>query len=65
MKKYIKPEIKISKFNEFIITSGEPVVTPTPTPAPDSAKIAHTGNVANITSGMQTKVDFQDALGYK
>lgn len=64
MKKYIKPEIKISKFNEFIITSGEPVVTPTPTPAP-SAAITHTKNVANITSDMQTKVDFQSALGYR
>ena len=64
MKKYIKPEIKISKFNEFIITSEGAVATPTPTAAP-SAAITHTKNVANITSDMQTKVDFQDALGYK
>lgn len=62
MKKYIKPEIKISKFNEFIITSEGAVATPTPTP---SAAITHTKNVANITSDMQTKVDFQSALGYR
>lgn len=68
MKKYMNPEMKISKFSsEFVGTTEnlDPLATPvTESSFTTGAQDAIT-NITPGTSAMQKSVKFQDALGYK
>ena len=68
MRKYMTPEIRISKFNSEIITTVE---EPTDSPSPLSEASFTTGaqqaftSITGTASKMQKSVNFQDAMKYK
>lgn len=69
MKKYMKPEIKISYFGFELVKTAE---NPTATPLTESSLTVGAQDVyqsvitgGTSTNAMQKSVKFQDAMGYK
>lgn len=69
MKKYMNPEIKISKFSFEFIRTDEATPDPLATPITESSfTTGATGAITSITNqgdAMQKSVNFQDAMKYK